>query len=101
MLHEHAQRLQDDISRLQNNLVAVQQYLAADLTLAGIQQTITPNGSAMDIMTDSVRRQSNGVADVLLELEADILPKIDAHDWTDGYDLFWHHAATHLMTHLG
>ena len=100
VLHQHERRITNEISELQSRLENLQQYLNTDATLLSDFQQGSPDYSAMTIVTDTVKRKSSGLSDLLYELENDVLTKIDAYPWTAEYEVFWHQVGTHLVTNL-
>ena len=100
VLHQHQRRITNEISELQNRLENLQQYLTTDATLLSNLQQGSPDYSAMTIVTDTVKRKSSGLSDLLFELENDVVAKIDTYPWTPEYELFWHQVGTHIVTNL-
>ncbi len=100
VLEKHQQRIQGEISHLQNQLANIQDYLEADVNILQEWHQDTPNHSAMTILSDTIKPKSNGLSDLIVEFEGRVLAKIDRYEWAQGYDLFWLQIGKHLINHL-
>ncbi|MEM9950386.1 MAG: MerR family transcriptional regulator [Chloroflexota bacterium] len=95
VLKQHEQRLQRDIQAMQSQLSDIQLYLVNDEPFD--EPRTTPTTSAITILSDTVRRQSTGLSDALVALEADALRLVDNYEWSDGYEAFWHYASDFVV----
>ena len=100
VLKQHENNIRDQIRQLQHHLEDTQRYLESDISLSSDWEPAEPKYSAMRVISDTIKPRSNGLSDILVELEADILSKIDNYPWAKGYELFWHQAGRHLINQL-
>lgn len=100
VLQQHADSIHDEITRLQNQLDKTQQFLNSSATLSEQTQRNPPKYSSMSALSDSVKRHANGVSDILIEVETNVLCELDQFDWHEDYELFWHHAGEHFIKAL-
>lgn len=95
-LHQQAQRIRDEIDELHHTLLDIEAYLEADTPAVSSGPVNVLPTSAMEIVTETVKRQSSGLADVLLELDGPTLAKVDEYHWSAGYVRYWQATAAHL-----
>lgn len=100
VLQQHQQRIKNEIRQLQDYLENTQHYLTSDTNLLATLEKGKAEHSSMTILSDTVKSHSNGLSDILVELEGDVLSQIDCYQWTAGYDVFWHQVGTHIVKHM-
>jgi len=101
LLQQHQQQLARDIELMQAKMGDIQQFLEHDSDdLLHVEPEKKPSQSAITVLSDSIKSQSNGLADVIVEFEAHILNQLDTLQWSDGYDEFWHYVGQHLINHF-
>jgi DNA-binding transcriptional MerR regulator len=96
VLNQHANHLQNKISKLQHQLSMTQIVLHTPDTPLHSAQSI----SSLTHFSDAVKVRSNGVSDILIELEYVAMSKLDQFGWDESYALFWHHAGQQFMDML-
>ncbi|MGB7340544.1 MAG: MerR family transcriptional regulator [Phototrophicaceae bacterium] len=101
VLQQHQRHIKDEIATLQNRLDTIQQVLESDINPLSDWENNTPEYSAMSIVSDTIRPVSNGLHDILFEVEGIALSKIDRYQWTQGYEIFWHQVSQHFINNLG
>jgi DNA-binding transcriptional MerR regulator len=95
VLRQHADHLRDEIARLQQELSVTENFLGA-----GTIDPPKPQHSAMIALTTAIKPRAAGVADILMEVERDVLLKLDGFDWGGDYESFWHRAGQHFIETL-
>ncbi|MEO0561964.1 MAG: hypothetical protein AAF125_07615 [Chloroflexota bacterium] len=51
-------------------------------------------------MTCAIKPQSNGLADLLVAFEGEVLSQMDRYEWSDDYSLFWHRAMSQVAPNV-
>jgi DNA-binding transcriptional MerR regulator len=97
VLQQHANTLRMELSRLQQQLAATQDFLNQGSTLSGTRQPDKPPVSSLAALSDAVKPRSSGVSDILVEFERDAMGKLDTFAWGDGYEHFWHQAGRRFI----
>jgi len=100
VLEKRQQRIEDEIQSLQHQLSEIDAYLTADSPQLPETPQSTSDHAAMDILSDAIKPRANGVSDLLVAFEGQVLAQLDNYNWTDGYDLFWHQIGQFLVPHL-
>lgn len=100
VLQKHEQRIQGEIQALQRQLGDIQSYLASGVSLQSDWQESSPQHSALSIVRDTLRPRSNGLSDVLAEVDGAVLARLDRYAWAEGYDLFWHQVSRYLLAQV-
>jgi len=90
VLKQHQRRIQSEISKLEEQQADIEAYLSSDKSPLDDWRDDKPSYSAMTVVTETVRPQASGLADILFEVESHILSEIDRYDWEANYEIFWH-----------
>lgn len=100
ILRQHADKLHDEIARLQHELSVTEDFLRDDTTRITQPVESHPSHSALVAFTDAIKPHASGVADVLVEVEHEAMTKLDRFEWDEDYELFWHHVGKHFIEGL-
>lgn len=96
VLSQHADKIRNEMSRLQHQLDTLQSFLDTPQP----RPTDKPMISSLNTFSDVIRRRSSSLSDILVEIERDVMDKLDQFDWDENYELFWHDAALHFIRML-
>lgn len=99
VLKQHEQKIREEIRQLQHYLDDTQGYLKSN---TGLLEPVPRSSqySAMIVVSDTVKRQSNGLSDILVKIEGVALGKIDCYEWASGYEQFWHQIGKDFINNL-
>lgn len=97
VLNQHANAIRDEIARLQHQLALTEDFLSNTDRLPQVQPAAQPRVSALLIFSETIRTYSTSVADILVEIERDVMLKLDQFHWYASYELFWHLTGKQLM----
>jgi DNA-binding transcriptional MerR regulator len=97
VLSQHAHHIRDQISRLQHQLELTQNVLDGGESLSQPRFRDKPAVSSLTAFSDAVKRRSSGVSDILIEIETEVMGKLDQFDWDAEYEQFWHQVGQQLI----
>lgn len=89
LLRHRSSALDDEIARLQRQQHAITEFLEADERVDSVAQTAT-------VVYETIRPVSKSLAEIIVQVEADTLTRLDSFRWPSGYDEYWSRAASVL-----
>lgn len=100
VLRQYTNNLRDEIARLQHQLEAAQDFLQTGETLAQLIEPQKPPVSSLTALSDAIKTSSSGISDILVEIERDVMIKLDQFGWDANYELFWYLVGKRLVDTL-
>ena len=100
VLNQHKNHIHDKLARLQHQLDETEAFLSADNPIAQSNHTNQSSVSSLTVLSDTVKRHSNGLSDLLAEIEHDALRQLDRFDWDNSYELFWYSVGKRFIEDL-
>lgn len=97
VLSQHAHHIRDQIARLQHQFQLTQDVLDKGESLSQPRPPDKPAVSSLTAFSDAVKRRSSGVADILVEIETEVMHKLDQFDWDAEYEQFWYQVGRQLI----
>ncbi len=95
LLRDRNAALDDEIARLQRQRHAITAFLDADERVYSAPQTAIGRDAAT-VVYDTIKPLSNGLAEVIVQVEASALTRLDSFQWPPGYDEYWNRTASAL-----
>ncbi len=97
VLDQHANAIRDEIAHLQQQLALTEDFLSSKDGLFQVHPAAQPRTSALMILSETIKPYSTSVADILVEIERDVMLKLDQFHWHASYEVFWHLIGKQLM----
>ncbi|MEO1290197.1 MAG: MerR family transcriptional regulator [Chloroflexota bacterium] len=96
VLNRHADSMRDRLARLQHQLEETTAFLSTNNTISDEHQ-VEPAVSSLTIFSDTIKQHNTGIADIIVEVERDVMPQLDQFTWDEHYEPFWHYSGKLLV----
>jgi DNA-binding transcriptional MerR regulator len=97
VLRQHADHLRAEMLQLQNQLTLTQDFLNQGQNKPSALPVEPPLATSLTILTETIKRRSHSIADILVAIERQALYLLDQYAWDVNYPMFWQQTAQQFL----